>query len=109
MVQKYLSPLLVKELFTSEEEAVRELVLSFISKKTKELSIGIQNLEDRYSMDYLQFQSFVANEVQFSKKANLEEKKKLSPVIMNHEEDLFEWKAKREILESWLELSESMD
>lgn len=109
VVQKYLSPLLVKDLFTSEEEAMRELVLSYISRKVAELSIGVESLEEKYQMNYLQFQSFIQKEIQFSKKATLEEKKNLSKSIMAHEDDLLEWKAKREILESWLELREGID
>lgn len=108
VVQKYLSPLLVKDLFTSEEEALRELVLSYISRKVTELSSGVQNLEEKYKMNFLQFQNFVQKEIQLSQKANLEEKKKISQSIMTHEDDLLEWKAKREILESWLELREGL-
>ncbi len=101
VIQKYISPLVAKELFKNEEDAVRELVLAYISGKITDLTAGIRFFEEKHKMQFQQFQDFVKMEITDFK--NIQgDKKKISRLIMEHEDDLQDWKAKREILESWL-------
>jgi hypothetical protein len=107
-VQRYISPLVQKELFLNEEEAIRELVHNYIIKKTSELSSGILIFEEKYKMQFYQFQNLIKEEIAVSVNSSNIDKKKFSQLLMEHEDDLQEWKAKQEILDSWLSMEKGM-
>lgn len=46
VIQRYISPLVAKELFKTEEDAVRELVLAYVSGKVNDLMGGIRFFEE---------------------------------------------------------------
>lgn len=107
-IQRYISPLVQKELFINEEEAIRELVYNYIIRKVSELSSSVEIFEEKYKMKIYQFQSLIKEEISISKTSSQIDKKKFSQLLMEHEDDLQDWKAKQEILDSWLNLQKGM-
>lgn len=107
-IQRYILPLIQKELFLNEEEAIRELTYNYILGKISELSSRIQIFEEKYKMQMYQFQNLIKEEIDVSANSSVIDKKKFSQLLMEHEDDLQDWKAKQEILDSWLNLQKGM-
>lgn len=105
-VQSILAPLIQNQIFTDEETAVRELVHSYIQRQIERLRGEIQTLEDRYGMGYEQFDLYLRERSQLlvSDFLTSEERHLLGQAVMEGEEDWLEWKAQRELLDSWLDL-----
>jgi hypothetical protein len=66
--------------------------------------VELSKLEEKYQMNFSQFKNFITKkaEVLTEQQFTRDERKKVSAVFMNYEDDLLEWKAKKEILDSWL-------
>ncbi len=107
-VQKYVLPLVKKNLFTNEEDAIKELVYHFISQKIANLSSDIIVFENKYKMNYYQFKQLVKEESNTLRQAAINNKQLLSQLFMEHEDDLQDWKAKIELLDSWMNLEKGI-
>ena len=105
-VQSILAPLIQNRVFTDEETAVRELVQSYIQRQIERLRSEIQTLKDKYGMEYAQFNAYLheRSQVLINDSLTSEERRSLSQAVMEEEDDWLEWKARRELLDSWLGL-----
>lgn len=105
-VQSILAPLIQNRVFTDEETAVRELVQSYVQRQIERLRGEIQTLEDKYGMGYEQFNAYLHERSQSLVNDSLtaEERRLLGQTVMEGEDDWLEWKARRELLDSWLDL-----
>lgn len=105
-VHSILAPLIQNQIFTDEETAVRELVQSYIQRQIERLRGEIQTLEEKYGMGYEQFDAYLRERSQLLVDDSLssEERRSLGQTVMEGEDDWLEWKARRELLDSWLDL-----
>lgn len=105
-VQSILAPLIQNRVFADEETAVRELVRAYVQKQIDRLRAEIQALEEKYGMSYDQFNAYLHERSQLlvSSALTADERRKLGQAVMEEEDDWLEWKARRELLDSWLDL-----
>lgn len=103
-------PLLKRNIFASEEEAIGELVRDYVLRQVDALQNEIQRFQKKYGMDFQQFQQYL------HERSNLLETKSLpanrlealNTAIMQEEDDWLDWKAARGLLENWLELRQEV-
>lgn len=108
-IQRYIQPLVENELFTNEEEAIKELVQNYVSLKISELSSMVHFFENKYKMSRIQFQKLIREEFEVSLLTLFDlDKKKSSQLLMQHEDDLQDWSSKQEILNSWMAIQKEM-
>jgi hypothetical protein len=103
--------LLKRNIFSSEEEAISELVRDYVLRQVDTLQTDIHRFEQKYGLDFQQFQQYL------HERSTLLEDKALSPdqlealsvAVMQEEDDWLDWKSARELLESWLGLRQEIE
>jgi len=109
-VNVVIEPLIRRRIFTTEEEAIRELMCEYILKHISALQRKISYFERKYGMrfnrfgDYLHEKSILLGKNDFSP----EQRQSLGQTIMQEEDDWLEWKASKEMLENWLGLRQEV-
>jgi hypothetical protein len=101
-----IKPLIKRKIFKSEEDAVQKLLGSYVLQNVDELKNTLQSYSLKYNMDFEQFSDYLHEKSLLLNERKLSPKKRISlgKEIMTEESDLLEWKASKEILESWLGL-----
>ncbi len=96
-----LDPFVRRGLFESPETAVAILAQEYILRQIQRYQARIEALQAKHGMSYEQFEAYLA-----SRAATLAEQPtaSLSQAVMIEEEDAFEWKVARDMLQSWLGL-----
>jgi recombinational DNA repair ATPase RecF len=99
-------PLIRRNIFTSEEEAIQELVRDYIVRQLEILQNEIHQFERKYGMNFQQFHQYLHERSALLEKKALPMKRlqALNMAVMQEEDDWLDWKAARELLENWLGL-----
>jgi len=105
-VDKVVEPLVQRGLFETTESAVRGLAQDYILRQIVRYQETIDNLEQKYGMDYDQFIQYLKQRTALLQSTNIpsEQRQPLNQAVMLEEEDALEWKIAREMLQSWLGL-----
>ena len=100
--------LIKRNIFASEEEAIRELVRDYVLRQMAILQDGVLQFERKYGMNFQQFNQYLHERSALLEKKTLptEQLQTLNAAIMQEEDDWLDWKAAREMLENWLGLSQ---
>jgi len=109
-VSTMIAPLIRRKIFASEEQAVRELLSEHIVRQIAGLRRKVTRFERKYGMGFEQFVAYL------HERSNLLAAGRLSPqqlqalnqAVMQEEDDWLEWKVAREMLDSWIGLSEEI-
>jgi hypothetical protein len=109
-VSALVEPLVNRKMFATEEEAVRSLLREYILQQVSRLQQELSSLERKYGMSFEQFAAYVHERSVLLEEGALSprQRKALSRVIMQEEDDWLDWKVNREMLESWLGLREEI-
>ena len=105
-----MEPLIRRKVFATEEEAVRSLLRGYVLRQIDALRRELARFERKYGMrfeqfvEYLHGRSVLLEEGEFS----AEQRQALGQAIMREEDDWLDWKASREMLESWLGLRQEV-
>lgn len=104
MTNVMIEPLIKRHIFRSEEDALRELLRSYIVLQITDLHQRIETFTQKYGMNFQQFQDYLHERSALLQKGTLsqEQCQKLGRAVMQEEDDWFDWKAATEMLESWL-------
>ncbi|MBN2088938.1 hypothetical protein JW964_04970 [candidate division KSB1 bacterium] len=98
---KIIQPLVDSGLFENAETAVRDLLIDYVLHQVKCYRTIIEKFEQKYSMNYSQFNQYLAHRAK-----NLPQKSSASKNFMLEEEDALDWKIATEMLQSWLGIQE---
>lgn len=109
-VNVVIEPLIRRKIFTTEEEAIRELTREYILKQISALQRKISYFERKYGMRFSQFSDYLHEKSVLIAEGNLspEQRRSLGQAIMQEEDDWLEWKAVQEMLENWLGLRQEV-
>ena len=101
-----IEPFVKRNIFASEEEAIQELVHDYVMRQVSELQAQVVQFEQRYGLNFHQFQQYLGERSALLSQRDLsdEQRRTLSRAVMLEEDDWLDWKAAREMLESWLGL-----
>ena len=104
-------PFVKRNIFSSEEEAIQEMVREYVMRQVLELQAQVSNFETKYSMNFQQFRQYLSERSALLVKGDLsnEQRQILGRAVMQEEDDFLDWKAAREILESWLGLRQEIE
>jgi hypothetical protein len=110
-VQIILEPFVRRQIFPTTEDAARRLATDYVAKHIQTEQRKITRLERKHGMTFRKFEEYLHQRSKRLKSASLKpiEKKHLGRVIMDEEEDWFEWKAASEMLDRWLTLKKDFD
>lgn len=99
-------PLLRRKLFATEEEAINRLVSYYVLRQNSEKQQELLNFERKYGMSFEQFGEYLHGRSRLLDKSDLtdEQRRILGKAVMLEEDDWFDWKVTKEMLESWLGL-----
>jgi hypothetical protein len=102
-VNVVIEPLISRRIFTTEEEAIRELMREYILKQISALQRKISYFERKYGMRFIQFGDYLHEKSVLLLNGDFspEQRRSLGQVIMQEEDDWLEWKASSEMLENW--------
>jgi hypothetical protein len=105
-----IEPLIRRKIFNTEEEAIRELLQEYILRQVDTLQQEVGRFEGKYGMRFQQFGEYLHERSVLLERGDLsvEQRQVLGQAIMQEEDDWLEWKAAREILESWLGLRQEV-
>ena len=105
-----LKPLIDRKIFETEESAVRELLRGHILRQIEDLQAQIEDFEQKYGMSFDEFDAYLRERSRRLQSTDLsaDQRKRLNQSIMQEEDDWFEWKVAREMLESWLGLQQEV-
>ena len=106
----HIEPLISRNIFASEEEAIQELVRDYVLRQMTVLQDGVLQFERKYGMNFQQFHQYLHERSLLLEKKALptEQLQTLSAAVMQEEDDWLDWKAARELLENWLGLSQEV-
>ncbi len=101
-------PLVRRKIFATEEDAIRTTMSEYILRHISALQQEISQFENKYRMRFRQFGDYLHERSVLLTKGNIspEQRQALGQAIMQEEDDWLEWKASKEILESWIGLRE---
>jgi hypothetical protein len=100
-VASIVQPLVQRGLFKSPETAVRTLAQDYILRQIEHCRTVITQMEVEHGMNYAQFEMYLQRRSELLMRSpNIE----LGQAVMTEEDDLFDWKAAHEMLQSWLGL-----
>lgn len=104
MASAVIHPLIKRNIFRSEEDAVRVLVREYILHQITELQQRIESFRHKYGMDFQEFVAYVHTRSVMLQTASLspEQRQTLGQAIMQEEDDWLDWKAATEMLENWI-------
>jgi hypothetical protein len=105
-----IEPLIKRKIFTSEEEAVRELLRAYILRQLTTLQADIERFEQKYGMSLQRFNQYLHERAALLESTELtpDQRRVLGQTIMREEDDWLDWKAAQEMLESWLGLRQEV-
>jgi len=103
-ISPVIEPLIKKKIFSTEEEAIHELTREYILRQIDTLRRKAGRFERKYGMRFQQFSEYLHERSVLLEKSNLpaEQRQKLSQAIMQEEDDWLDWKAVKEMMESWI-------
>lgn len=109
-VSKIVKPLVRREVFATEEEAVRSLLRDYILRQINQLQHQLSTFEQKYGMSFQQFVAYVHERSVLLEEGTFsaEQRKSLGCAVMQEEDDWLDWKIAREMLESWLGLRQEI-
>ena len=109
-VSVVIEPLIKRRIFTTEEEAIRELTREYILKQLDALQQKISHFEQKYGMHLNQFDDYLHEKAVLLLNGDFspEQRRSLGQAIMQEEDDWLEWKASKEMLENWLGLRQEV-
>lgn len=99
-----IEPLVKRKIFSTEEEAIRELVREYVLRQITILRQEIDRFEQQYGMRFQQFGEYLHERSELLESGSLStgQRRTLGQAIMQEEDDWLDWKAAQEMLESWL-------
>jgi len=102
----HVEPLIRRNIFASEEEAIQELVRDYVLRQMTVLQEEVLQFERKYGMNYQQFNQYLHERSTLLEKKALPtgQLQTLNAAVMQEEDDWLDWKAAREMLENWLGL-----
>ena len=102
--------LIKRNIFASEEEAIRELVRDYVLRQMSVLEQQVLQFEHKYGMSFQQFNQYLHERSMLLENKALpnKQRKTLSAALMLEEEDWLDWKTARELLENWLGLRQDI-
>ena len=105
-ISPVIEPLIKKKIFRTEEEAIHEITREYILRQFDTLRRKTGRFEQKYGMRFQQFSEYLHERSVLLEKNNLsaEQRQKLSQAIMQEEDDWLDWKAAKEMMESWIGL-----
>jgi Arc/MetJ-type ribon-helix-helix transcriptional regulator len=105
-----IEPLIKRKIFGSEDEAIRELTREYLLRQIETLQQEAARFEQKYGMSFQQFEQYLHERSALLRQETLSEQQRqaLSQAVMQEEDDWLEWKASREMLESWLGLRQEV-
>ncbi len=104
-------PLVKRNIFSSEEEAIQELVRDYVLRQVDSFSKEVRQYERKYGMNYGQFNQYLHERSALlrSEKISAEERQTLGKAVMEEEDVWLDWKVAREMLTSWLGLRQEIE
>jgi len=105
-----IEPLVRNKIFNTEEEAIRELTREYILRQIGTLQRKVGRFERKYGIRFQQFGEYLHERSALLEKGELsaEQRQGLSQAIMQEEDDWLDWKAAREMVESWIGLRQEI-
>jgi hypothetical protein len=102
--------LIKRKIFKTEEEAIRNLLREYILKQIADLRREIGRFERKYGMRFEQFSDYIHDRSVLLEKGDLsaDQRTNLNQAIMRDEDSWLDWKVTREMLDSWLGISEEI-
>jgi len=106
-----IEPFVKRNIFASEEEAIQEMVRGYVMRQVSDLQAQVSQFEEKYGMNFQQFSKYLSERSAMLSTENLpnEQRLALGRAVMQEEDDLLDWKATYEILESWLGLRQEIE
>ncbi len=103
-------PLVSRNIFATEEEAVRSLLREYILQQINQLQRELSGFERKYGMSFDQFAAYVHERSVLLEEGDLSPKQRrtLGRAVMQEEDDWLDWKATQDMLESWLGLRQEV-
>jgi hypothetical protein len=110
-VREIVKPLVRRELFATEEEAVRSLLRDYMLRRINQLEQQLSSFEQKYSMSFQQFVVYVHERSVLLEEGTLsaERQKSLGRAVMQEEDDWLDWKVACDMLESWLGIRQEIE
>ena len=101
-----IEPLIRRKIFTTEEQAIRELLRDYILRQIAMLQREATRFERKYGMHFERFGEYLHERSVLLEMSQLpsQQHQALGQAIMQEEDDWLDWKVAREMLESWLGL-----
>ncbi len=101
-----MEPLIRRKIFTTEEQAIRELLRDYILRQIAMLQREATRFERKYGMHFERFGEYLHERSVLLEMSQLpsQQHQALGQAIMQEEDDWLDWKAAQEMLESWLGL-----
>jgi hypothetical protein len=109
-VSAVMEPLIRREVFLTEEEAIRSLLREYILQQIGTLRQELADFERKYGMRFEQFAEYLHERSLLLEEDVLspEQRQTLGQAVMREEDDWLDWKVAREMLESWLGLHQEV-
>ena len=105
-----LKPFLQRRIFASEEQAIRSLLRDHVLHQIDTLRAVESGFAQQYGMPFERFEQYLhdRSELLTSGQLSPDEQRTLGQAVMLEEDDWLEWRATREMLESWLGLDKEV-
>ena len=109
-ISTILSPFLQRHIFVSEEQAIRSLLRDHVLHQIDTLRVEDGRFAQKYGMPFDRFEQYLHERSTLLAAGQLspDEQRTLGQAVMLEEDDWMEWKATREMLESWLGLNKEV-
>jgi len=106
-----IEPLLKRNIFATEDEAIHELVREYVLRQIVLLQEDLKRFERKHGMSFQQFNKYLHERsiLLKEKKLSAEQLQALNISIMQDEDDWLDWKVAREMLENWLGLQQETE
>ncbi len=103
-VSAAIEPLVKRKIFSTEGEAIREILREYVLRQIMALRQNIDHFERQYGMRFQLFDEYLHERSVLLESGDLstEQRQTLGQAIMQEEDDWLDWKATQELLESWL-------
>ena len=104
IISTSIEPLIKRKIFKNEKEAIQELLREYILKQIATLRRRVGRFERKYGMRIEQFNEYLHERSLILESGDIssEQRRVLGQAIMQEEDDILDWKASQEMLESWL-------
>jgi hypothetical protein len=103
---RIIESLVKNKIFANEEDVMKELVKDYIIRQTRSLKREVTRFERKYGMPFERFKEYLHERSELLERSTLSHKEhqSLAQSIMQEEDDWLDWKAAKEMLESWIGL-----